>query len=205
MGKPLLLGVRDVVTQWFVKKEAEQLMTGRRMQSAREREEEERQHEEETRQADQGRPPPGQDLAVVWKPFMTLMMNWGEGRDEADEAGRATSNHANVTPSISSKRQTLHPHHHAHTSLPSSSPSPSPSPRLIPHLLTLIPLLLFVTSIETSLRLARLSAINDISSIGQLIPFIIGLASFAASCREVLLVVYRRRHPDWRYWAWENV
>ncbi|KAK7529011.1 uncharacterized protein IWZ02DRAFT_505328 [Phyllosticta citriasiana] len=190
VGKPFLLGVRDVVTQWFVRKEAEQLRMGR-----------EREDEDEQRQQ-RGEEERGQDLAVVWKPFMTLMMNRGEGEGEVkgEESNSSAShaatisassnqNHRHCKHSTKPKPEPRHYHHHHH-------PDPLPHHHTIhflPQILHILPLAAFIISIEASLRLARLTAVNDLSSIGQLIPFIIGLASFAASLREVMLVVYRLR------------
>ncbi|KAL2674799.1 hypothetical protein IWX47DRAFT_912274 [Phyllosticta citricarpa] len=187
VGKPFLLGVRDVVTQWFVRKEAEQLRMGR-----------EREDEDDQRQQ-RGEEERGQDLAVVWKPFMTLMMNRGEGEGEVKgEENNSSASHAATTSASSNhnhrhckhstklKPEPRHHHHHHH------HPDPLPHHHIIhflPQILHILPLAAFIISIEASLRLARLTAVNDLSSIGQLIPFIIGLASFAASLREVLLVV----------------
>ncbi|KAK8252123.1 hypothetical protein IWZ00DRAFT_544161 [Phyllosticta capitalensis] len=225
MGKPIqpiIFGVRDVIAQWFVRKEAEQ-------QKEIEEHKYDKQRKQKRRTKQRSQPPPPEnpesvenaELDVVWKPFMALMMNHGEER-QGDAGGhvemRRLQRHDGQTAAHRRSRDggggvdrpkappppppPKHNHIHA-ANTDTAPPHPHPTIRLTTHILTLLSIGLFIVSIEATLSLASLSSINDISSIGQLIPFIIGLASFAASLRVLAIEMYRRRNPDWRDWAWE--
>ncbi|KAK7724881.1 hypothetical protein SLS57_004152 [Botryosphaeria dothidea] len=65
------------------------------------------------------------------------------------------------------------------------------------HVYNLATMICFIVFIEKTIIVAEVSGVYSLRSTGQLIPFIIGLASFAASIREITLLHMRKRYPDW--------
>lgn len=60
------------------------------------------------------------------------------------------------------------------------------------HVYNLATMICFIVFIEKTIIVAEVSGVYSLRSTGQLIPFIIGLASFAASIREITLLHMRK-------------